>query len=452
MTISEFATGLSLPGGKEELKIDGSGIASKYEGISVSPKTAFVIKTRHVQKDSVSKKLFVNVVSHEAVTEPCTDKRLGPEGIEVEGLNIPVSVGPYRDCNDKSGQAALVIDCIVNPDVLDSFSPDFLCDFVLQCIEAKGTAKIDRIYTLPKISYKSSQGVQVATQMIRDDSKRPKIQEIEALDKEKRNSRYQREHSLTEDEKAKRPTPRSYQHIPIDVRLELTDGRVLDLVDFVKEYNKSATMSGEPQIDLHTRAPIESENNCFPSQLLDFPLVIDLSRAVPKPFKVHATATVECAEPENIHVDLSAYSVTIFTREYGETTCILPLNVQTSSAETTYCGKSSLVCIKARCIFADGNNPDPGTPQWTLLKGVSGQSRTKHDDKPKGCDKLEETSSDEDADEVQLLEDQFHCFDPISQHYQQRAEEEHKVDNVRIGPGHSGSNANATKSDVLGLF
>jgi hypothetical protein len=45
-------------------------------------------------------------------------KKLNDEGEEVEGLNIPMSVGPGRPCADKAGVESIVYDVIVSPVVL----------------------------------------------------------------------------------------------------------------------------------------------------------------------------------------------------------------------------------------------------------------------------------------------------------------------------------------------
>ena len=41
------------------------------------------------------------------------------EGEEVEGLNVPLSVGPPRACDDAKGVKAIVYDCVVHPSVID---------------------------------------------------------------------------------------------------------------------------------------------------------------------------------------------------------------------------------------------------------------------------------------------------------------------------------------------
>ena len=48
-------------------------------------------------------KVFINICQHEGVEKPVMVKRLNEEGEEVEGLNVPLSIGPPRACDDAKG-------------------------------------------------------------------------------------------------------------------------------------------------------------------------------------------------------------------------------------------------------------------------------------------------------------------------------------------------------------
>ena len=71
--------------------------------------------------------------------EPKTIKKLNENNEEIEGYNIPISVGPIRTCYDKSNTLSNVIDCIVNTRVIELSTHDssyrlFLIQVVLEYV------------------------------------------------------------------------------------------------------------------------------------------------------------------------------------------------------------------------------------------------------------------------------------------------------------------------------
>jgi hypothetical protein len=110
------------------------------QGLEIQPKPAFVVKTL-LQPANV--KLFLNVCTHEALPEPKTVTRLDAEGKEVEGLSIPVAVGPRR-VGGKGGEDAMTYDTCVNPVVMKEVEADdtggyrdFVCNLVIQYVSQK---------------------------------------------------------------------------------------------------------------------------------------------------------------------------------------------------------------------------------------------------------------------------------------------------------------------------
>jgi hypothetical protein len=107
---------------------------------------------------------------------------LNDEGEEVEGMNIPMSVGaPHYDV-DKAGVKCRVYDIIANPTVLTECLADktgqyrdFVCQLAIQSIEHKYKDNVDQRYKLPKLKYL---GKNVLAQYIQDRKKMPKIEEI----------------------------------------------------------------------------------------------------------------------------------------------------------------------------------------------------------------------------------------------------------------------------------
>ena len=184
--------GLEMPGGRK-MGLDGKVTDNNVASIEITPTGAFVIKTKRADvAEGVSAKVFINVAMHEALGAPHLKKKLDEEtGEEVEGWNIPLSVGPPRPCSDQKGDKAVVYDCIVNPEVVTNAEndesgndKDFLVQLCLQYVESKYKCQLDRRYKLPKMKYKTANGKdgidtkKVETQRVRDMSKTPSISEV----------------------------------------------------------------------------------------------------------------------------------------------------------------------------------------------------------------------------------------------------------------------------------
>ena len=148
--------GLEMPGGRK-MGLDGKVTDNNVASIEITPTGAFVIKTKRADvAEGVSAKVFINVAMHEALGAPHLKKKLDEEtGEEVEGWNIPLSVGPPRPCSDQKGDKAVVYDCIVNPEVVTNAEndesgndKDFLVQLCLQYVESKYKCQLDRRYKL----------------------------------------------------------------------------------------------------------------------------------------------------------------------------------------------------------------------------------------------------------------------------------------------------------------
>jgi hypothetical protein len=128
--------------------------------------------------------MFVNICYHENLAIPALKKKLDDSGQEIEGINIPMSVGPLRKHNDKSGKACNVYDIIVNPKVIDDVNEDkvgtyrdFVCQLAIQSLEQKYKITLDHRYKLPKLKYFGDIN-NIPSQNIQDRSKVPTIEEI----------------------------------------------------------------------------------------------------------------------------------------------------------------------------------------------------------------------------------------------------------------------------------
>lgn len=164
------------PSASDELRLPKDQLP---KGIQIQPKEGFSYKTKRVEDGG---KVFINIVTHEKLQKPSTKKKLDAEGNEVEGLNIPMSVGAAHLEVDKKGTMCTAYDIVVHPDVLVDMEADmtgkfreFLCQLGIQCLEQKYKEQLDKRYKLPKLAYF---GEKVPTQTIQDREKMPKIEEI----------------------------------------------------------------------------------------------------------------------------------------------------------------------------------------------------------------------------------------------------------------------------------
>jgi hypothetical protein len=207
--------GVQLPSnlGGKKVGLDGK-VVEDVAGLDITPTPAFVVKTKRTGggpdggppppegggigesgSGESEQKVFLNLCTHEALGEPHLKKKLDESGKEVEGWNIPLSVGPPRLCTDQKGDKALVYDCVVNPKVVleaqedeTGGEKDFLVQLALQYAETKYKFALDRRYKLPKLAYKSSNPEdpkEVAMQRVRDTSKAPSITEVNGGAKKK---------------------------------------------------------------------------------------------------------------------------------------------------------------------------------------------------------------------------------------------------------------------------
>ena len=174
---------LVLPGEKS-LQADGK-VKEFQASVKVYPSPGFTIKT----STKKGEKVFINACSHELVPSPAVAKKLNDQGEEVEGLNVPVSIGAKRQEEDNRGEECCVIDAIFNSKIVedaktDQRARDFLCQMAIAHVENKffkgPDETLDReTFKLPKLKYKGDCAQH--PQFVRDDSKKPKIAEVDSL-------------------------------------------------------------------------------------------------------------------------------------------------------------------------------------------------------------------------------------------------------------------------------
>lgn len=155
------------------------------KGKMIVPTEGFVIKSKLLSNENNQEKLFINLCIHDDVEKPAMKKKLNENGESVEGLNIPMSVGPGFEIIDKiKGTISKVYDIVVNTVVLSEISDDltgkyrdFICQLCIQYIESKYNILIDKRYKLPKSKYIGDEGGP-KPQYIQDRNNMPKIEVI----------------------------------------------------------------------------------------------------------------------------------------------------------------------------------------------------------------------------------------------------------------------------------
>ena len=171
-------------GGRDDsdsgIKIPHSDDKKNVKSIDITPESGFTVKSKRMDDGM---KVYINICQHAAIFVPSNKKKLNEEGEEVEGLNIPMSVGLARNETTKDGSPCLVHDIIVNPNVITEARQDltgkyrdFLCHLAIQCLEQKFAYSLDAKYKLPKLKYKG----QVQSQRIQDRKNMPSIVEIDS--------------------------------------------------------------------------------------------------------------------------------------------------------------------------------------------------------------------------------------------------------------------------------
>ena len=159
----------------------------------MTPKPGFTVKTSAVKslpagdKGSAfaipsGQKVFINMTQAEEVAPMSKRVTLDDAGNEVEGLNIPLSMGPIRQDSDRSGAPCAVLDVIVNPGVVSDCLSDtsgrfrhFAVELALQYAERKHGLLLSAQYKLPKLAYKGRVGGELVPQWVRSAAPKPGI-------------------------------------------------------------------------------------------------------------------------------------------------------------------------------------------------------------------------------------------------------------------------------------
>mmetsp|Transcript_3380 Transcript_3380/g.6130 ORF Transcript_3380/g.6130 Transcript_3380/m.6130 type:complete len:629 (+) Transcript_3380:65-1951(+) len=376
---------IQLPDGQT---MSTSGVQTRQKGIEITPEPGFVLKTKRLTDDV---KVFINICKHDALAEPALKKKLDASGEEVEGMNIPLSVGPRRFDKDKSNVQCHVYDVIVNPtviaDVVEDITGkkrDFLCQLALQGIEQKYKEQLDKRYKLPKLRYL---GDKIATQLIQDRKNQPVIEEINVPSSK---------------------TPKSKSKVPSAPKVVVKDEELSYEVCWLRE---GSTASDSEEV---TITSLQRDGNG------SIPLYIEpMVRPEEGVTHILFTALVDMAVSgsslNNIHVKVSPFKLIVSVKGYKTVSLPLPTpvlppsalqssetGVQTYSVIRPVEGYTRLVQLRIGMAVdtADWSaGPDPGSKPWLIAEALGGGEARRVTKK---------VEIDENTDTNALPEDKFH--------------------------------------------
>lgn len=391
--------GIKLPFTNQEFQKDGSGISQVDDGIFIIPTPCFVIKTfaspviKSISNSSTQKiKFFVNVCHDPSITPPKQTKKLDETtGKEMEGLNVPISVGPIRICKDVSSVECRALDCIVNPDSLED-DRDFLCQLIIQYVQQKFHKEyrdFDRRYKIPRMKYKAyvdsrtglilekkSEFAQVCKQRVRKIVS-PQIEEIE-------NKKEKIKNKVTGN---KKNLSSSYT-CSIEPFVQDTSTKLIPIKDFLKAVEKQVMKQSFHDRTLkNSESILRPQNNYLPF-LCDIPKTVTLleDSSLISPYQIilkcklsSGSTSQNILKKEDIQVDISTTMCTISLgvskQAQKEYYFPFPVNSKQGSCQYESISKVLTVIIPFLDSTLSGSsietNPDIGSDSWNLIHGIS---------------------------------------------------------------------------------
>lgn len=420
--------GIHLPGEKS-MGLDGN-IKDTEVGIIITPEPGFVIKTKRVDQDN-GMKVFINICTHDAVAKPAPKKKLDAEGNEVEGLNVPISLGNPRPDKDHKGDTSVVYDCIVNPTVMVECKEDdtgtqqtFICQLAIQYVEQKYKCELDKKFKLPKMTYK---GEDIQTQRVRDTSKQPTIQEVGsgsgASGKSKVGIKAGKGKGAAPSAAKGQVRPSEVEDVkPLAFKVFADHG---DGVEVELEENGDSGFSEvavtPSWIDVAAGDTAPSLPTCM------------ILRAGP----VHKKCVLD---PTAIRLDVGPYSVKLNLVGHHPRDIVLPHPVLPDTAEASVDPHDAILELRIDVDHSplSGHSPDPGSRPWLLQHALEGSDEgrgatAKEEEEAAPEDKyhLNKSAVSRDSidlvnEEEELAEDRFHKDDALSMHYIQQREGDRK--------------------------
>lgn len=315
-------------------------------------------------------------------------KKLDAEGQEVEGLNVPMSVGTGRADADKKGQSCTVYDIVVHHSVLNDCTKDptgkyreFICQLGIQSIEQKYSIQLDKRYKIPKLAY---MGAEIPAQYIKDKKSMPTIQEVTSLSSSAATTK-------KTSASAKPSTTQQTAAVPVaDQDLEVASfwcglgDHVEDSQTDHERMQALLTYCQSADTSYVADGKIKKEKHSF--SLKDYVEPIQ-----PHPTGMTAilvVADIQAYEllPSNIQISISPYKVTIKFPQYKKFVGYFPVCIQPNhsfyrlSLVEGYVGKKRVEIILPLDLFPWDEQPDAGSKPWLLAQALNyDDNTTTHD-------------------------------------------------------------------------
>ena len=425
-------------------------ITAPNDASYVPPSLSNISSTASSQNDAT--KVFINVCTHPMIALPAMRKTLDDEtGDEVDGWRLPLSMGDLRPYLDKSGNASIAVDCIMNPRMVEDMRADsnqfhFVCDLIIQCAERKfqqsafGGRMLERNFKLPKMKYAGYVDERTNLPIIaKDGAEQQDIPSVPAVAKQRVKGSGGKTKNIIEEIQ---PTTHGEtggsmetikSHPMPRVRIELIvkteeNKEIVPLFDFLKQHH------GDPLPPRKTIDPKleHCEENLSDSQLLKLPLLIkDCGVSV-----IIAMCSIQDglsrSDLPSIHVSAFLLTLSAKPEMNAATECVLPFAIDTHQISARYKTATGLLELRLPLLQSAldfEQNADPGTCQWEIQSAFRMKDR---DDSPQKekivCDESSRPTSQDGDDKDNnnndvLPEDAFHSQDFMSRHLLQQQKE-----------------------------
>lgn len=312
--------------------------------------------------------MFINLCQHAELAIPALKKRLNEDGEEVEGMNIPLSVGPAKEGKDKSGVPCTIYDVIVNPQVLQDVLEDstgkhrdFICQLAIQSVEQKYKINLDKRYKLPKIRYLG----EITSQMIQDRKNMPKIEEIEVKGSSK----------TSQPKKPAKSEPKPIIKEPDRPVLYTLHWKYEDNNEVLFEDNSAQVQEYEMKIASSNSAPSNPSSKPYSEPLT-------LPDDGVKSFVFRTLIDVKLVnDPKHISLSVSTFRFDLKLPGYLPCNFYFPcsMDVASNSSVTSilhrlpgYTQVVELVVIIPVDLTPWGTLPDPGSKPWLVAEALKG--------------------------------------------------------------------------------
>eukprot|EP01038_Epipyxis_sp_PR26KG_P016231 gene16231-22090_t len=385
------------------------------KGITITPNPGFSFKTKRLNKDNM--KVFINICEHDEIDSPGIKKKLNEEGEEIEGMNIPMSVGQPRNDVDKSGVSCIIYDIIVNPTVITESSndktgkyKDFICQLGIQSIEQKYKEELDKKYKLPKLKYMGK----IENQTIKDRKQIPKIEEI----------------SSNTNKTSEKSIKQSASPLIVEIEQDLgysvhwlhqknyhtqVNNNNNELINQTK--NMFSKISANQLVETYDWISFTHPTNEYiePIKMIDH----NITKAIMISCEIKAN---DIKSSENIQMNISPYKINIKIKGYKKISLYFPCVIQPSlsySILDRHNNKSFISKVYLRIILVLDDREwesvvDPGSKPWLVTQALSTDDSTynPYDLEIISNNNNNDNNSNNNNNNNMLPEDKFHLSLP----------------------------------------